>query len=94
VSEASRLGTVSEVVPDGWAAPDATARRVAPALIGSTVCPAPTEDEAAAILAATEVLWPKPVVIVAAARHGQDAWRFSGRWWARPISVRRPRPWY
>ena len=46
-----------------------------------------------AIVAAVEALWPKPVV---AAEHDNPlrvpTWRFSGRWWAKPISARRDRP--
>jgi hypothetical protein len=52
----------------------------------------PSEDELAAIIAAVEVAWPRPV---AAARvTGQPArWRFSGRWWTKPVPARRDRPW-
>lgn len=54
----------------------------------------PTDEEAAAIMAATEALWPRPVVMVSepAARRGGN-WRFSGRWWSLPIPARRDRPW-
>jgi hypothetical protein len=55
------------------------------------VRPAPTEEEAAAIAAAIEAAWP---------RAGGQAeppppprWRFAGRWWSKPIPVRRDRPW-
>lgn len=56
--------------------------------------PAPTDEEAAAIMAATEALWPRPTP-----PHGDHAlrvapWRFSGRWWSKPIPVRRIRPWH
>jgi hypothetical protein len=63
---------------------------------GPAVTPAPTEEEAAAIVAAVEVLWPRAVVGAsgAAARHRSVAWKFSGRWWARPVAARRARPWY
>lgn len=52
----------------------------------------PTDEEAVVIAAAIEALWPRPVVgeNVVAAR--QNAWRFSGRWWARPTIARRDRP--
>lgn len=79
---------------DGWGEPDAGARQVAPGLIGHRIRPAPTAQEAAAIVAAIEALWPKPVVIVMTPPEHREAWRFSGRWWARPISARRPRPWH
>ena len=52
--------------------------------------PAPTEDEAAAIAAALELAWPRPA---AAAPDAPSRWRFAGRWWTRPIPVRRDRPW-
>lgn len=51
----------------------------------------PTGEEVAAIVAAVEVVWPR----------GDDArlpataprWRFSGRWWSKPVPLRRIRPW-
>lgn len=57
------------------------------------VRPAPTEAEAAAIMAATEALWPKPVQMVDADPKRRNGWRFSGRWWAVPLPARRDRPW-
>jgi len=53
--------------------------------------PDPTEEELAAIVAAIELAWPRPVV--AAAPRRPPAWRFSGRWWSRPVPARRERPW-
>ncbi len=53
--------------------------------------PTPTEDEVAAIMAAVDALWPRPVVAEVAAEG--NPWRFSGRSWARPLTVRRDRPW-
>jgi hypothetical protein len=56
--------------------------------------PEPTDEEAAAIMAATEALWPRPVIMQAdAAERRNGSWRFSGRWWSLPIPVRRDRPW-
>jgi hypothetical protein len=52
----------------------------------------PSPEELAAIVAAVELVWPRPVV-VAPAGPDDRAWRFSGRWWARPVSLRRERPW-
>ena len=52
----------------------------------------PSPEELAAIVAAVEVAWPRPVIL-AAAPEPDHAWRFSGRWWARPVSLRRERPW-
>lgn len=54
------------------------------------ITPDPTEEEAVAIVAALQV----------ATAGGAEApepepprWRFSGRWWAQPIPLRRTRPW-
>ena len=60
----------------------------------SNVRPVPTDEEAAAIAAAVEALWPRPVVVVEESEHRTPAWRFSGRWWARPVAARRDRPWH
>jgi hypothetical protein len=42
-------------------------------------------------VSADEVTWPRP------AAPGPDAplprWRFSGRWWTKPVPLRRNRPW-
>jgi hypothetical protein len=55
----------------------------------------PTEEEMVAILAAVELSWPRPVVVVDEPPGGHTpTWRFSGRWWARPVASRRDRPWY
>ena len=59
----------------------------------SNIEPAPTEEEAVAIMAAVEVLWPRPMVVEEAADERDTSWRFSGRWWARPVPVVRQRPW-
>jgi hypothetical protein len=55
------------------------------------ITPAPTDEEAAAIAAALEVAWPRTVA--AAPEHEPPRWRFAGRWWTKPIPVRRDRPW-
>lgn len=47
------------------------------------ITPEPTADEVAAILAAHEALWPKPVA-VQAEETPHSPWRFSGRWWLGP----------
>ncbi len=60
---------------------------------GLAVSPAPTEEEAVAILAAHEALWPKPVVLAERpAPRRSRSWRFSGRWWNRPVPLGRDRP--
>ena len=56
--------------------------------------PEPTDEEAAAIMAATEALWPRPVVMISEPTSRRaNGWRFSGRWWSLPIPARRDRPW-
>lgn len=59
---------------------------------GVVMSPAPTDEEAVAIMAATEALWPRPVVLVAEETSPSRAWRFSGRWWSKPVPLRRDRP--
>ena len=54
------------------------------------ISPTPTEEEAAAIVAAVELSWPRagaPAPPTAPPR-----WRFSGRWWTKPVPSRRDRP--
>ncbi len=46
----------------------------------------------AAIVAAVEMAWPRPVVVSEQADE-PGIWRFSGRWWAKPHTVQRVRPW-
>jgi hypothetical protein len=53
--------------------------------------PTPTDEEAAAIAAAIEVAWPRAVAAVVDPE--SPRWRFAGRWWSKPIAVRRDRPW-
>ena len=55
------------------------------------ITPSPTDEEATAITAAVEALWPKPV-IASSSTTVDTAWRFSGRWWGNTSSVRRARP--
>jgi hypothetical protein len=58
-----------------------------------SVHPAPTAEEAAAIVAALEAVWPRPVVPAPeAAGRRSTSWRFSGRWWSKPLPSRRDRP--
>ena len=53
----------------------------------------PDEEELAAIVAAIEVAWPKPVIVTPSQTPAPSRWRFAGRWWSKPIPVRRDRPW-
>jgi hypothetical protein len=50
-----------------------------------------TDEEVAAIVAAVEVAWPRPAA--AAPAPAPPRWRFSGRWWTKPVPLRRNRPW-
>jgi len=52
--------------------------------------PDPTEEELAAIVAAIEVAWPRATGVPT--RPPTPRWRFSGRWWSKPVPVRRDRP--
>ena len=61
----------------------------APAAIGS-IHPAPTDEEAAAIVAAIEVSWPRGAPSLPDTEVSR--WRFSGRWWSKPLPSRRDRP--
>ncbi|MGZ4700045.1 MAG: hypothetical protein ACXV5U_06300 [Ilumatobacteraceae bacterium] len=54
--------------------------------------PSPTAEEVAAIAAAIEGLWPKPVVLESSPISRVPTWRFSNRWWIAPLPSRRERP--
>lgn len=57
------------------------------------ISPDATDEEAVAIAAAVEALWPKPVVMAGAENPLRPpTWRFSARWWAKPLPARRDRP--
>lgn len=56
------------------------------------ITPAPTDQEAVAIVAAMQVLWPRVVLSDDQVRVREATWRFSGRWWAKPVPARRGRP--
>ena len=53
----------------------------------------PSPEEMVAIVAAVEMAWPRAVVVQASAPEPAGNWRFSGRWWSRPHTVQRHRPW-
>lgn len=55
------------------------------------ITPDPTDEEAVAIIAAVEAAWPRAGA--PAARADAPRWRWSGRWWSKPIARRRNRPW-
>jgi hypothetical protein len=50
----------------------------------------PSDEEMAAIVAAVEVAWPHGAVTEA--EEQLPRWRFSGRWWVKPVPARRVRP--
>lgn len=50
------------------------------AVTPTLVTPTPSDEEAAAIVAAIEAVWPKAE---SAPAPTTTAWRFSGRWWTK-----------
>ncbi|MBV8463063.1 MAG: hypothetical protein JO368_07205 [Acidimicrobiales bacterium] len=46
----------------------------------------------AVITAAVDEVWPRPSAPASDDGASIPAWRFSGRWWSRPATVRRDRP--
>jgi hypothetical protein len=46
----------------------------------------------AVIAAAVELAWPRPAAPPDDGDPLHEAWRFSGRWWAKPMLLRRDRP--
>jgi hypothetical protein len=63
-----------------------------PAQLELLARPGPGPATMAVIAAAAQLLWPEPTVPDAQSPV-HDAWRFSGRWWAQPVTMRRARPW-
>jgi len=55
------------------------------------ISPEPTDEEAVAIVAAIQLGLPGGGV-VEQGRAPVSRWRFSGRWWSRPVPSRRARP--
>ena len=72
------------------------ARPASPVVEGAQLAlrprPGPAPDVLAAITAAAQLAWPRPAA-PETVDSGHDAWRFSGRWWAQPVTMRRARPW-
>jgi hypothetical protein len=50
----------------------------------------PTPEEIAAIVAAVQCVWSHPQAAVVPDEPMR--WRFSGRWWSKPVPSRRARP--
>ncbi len=56
------------------------------------ISPVPTDEETAAIVAAIEAAQPSLVLLEAQPTTRNSSWKFSGRWWAKPLAARRDRP--
>lgn len=59
---------------------------------------AASPEAVAVIAAAVEAVWPRPSPHSAGAGEHERGtpeyvWRFSGRWWSKPVPLRRDRPW-
>ena len=54
------------------------------------ISPEPSDEEAAAIVAAGSVVFASGAA--AADRSEPSRWRWSGRWWSRPVPQTRSRP--
>jgi hypothetical protein len=90
---------MSDHVAEGSASDEATSRAARSGATQSeaistveAVTPQPNEEELAAIVAAIELAWPNPVT-VASFDAEPPRWRFAGRWWTKPVLLRRERPW-
>jgi hypothetical protein len=53
----------------------------------------PSGEEMAAIVAAIEMTWPQAAVAAVPVEPEPPRWRFAGRWWTKPLPLRRERPW-
>jgi hypothetical protein len=71
--------------------PDQSAEPFSPPT-GIAISPAPSDAEAAAVIAAAEVLMPRSAPSEETVAQRSRSWRFSGRWWTRPVAARRERP--
>jgi hypothetical protein len=73
---------MSSAVSSGASSVVGSSVGVAPVV--SAITPAPTDEEMVAIVAALELAWPRPVVLLSAPTGPSKAasWRWSGRWWA------------
>ena len=54
--------------------------------------PSPDPAVLAAITAAVQLAWPCPAP-ADELDPVHEPWRFSGRWWNKPVPLRRDRPW-
>lgn len=60
-------------------------------VVPASASPEPTEEEVAAIVAGVETVLARGAAVPAPARP-VSRWRWSGRWWSKPVPVRRDRP--
>jgi hypothetical protein len=51
-----------------------------------------SDEEVAAIVAVIEAMWPRPAIVESTAVRRVPTWRFSNRWWIKPLASRRDRP--
>ena len=65
---------------------------VDPAQLSLRPRPEPEAAVLAAIASAVQLAWPRPAAPVEQ-QPAAGAWRFSGRWWNKPVPVSRGRPW-
>jgi hypothetical protein len=61
--------------------------------VSAEISPVPSDEEAVAIMAAVDALWPQPGVAAPTEQARTLAWRFSGRWWQRDRFSHADRPW-
>jgi hypothetical protein len=63
------------------------------AVAAIAVRPEVPPEVVAVMAAAVDAAWPRPRLVVDEDTSRPPVWRFSGRWWSRPPSARRMRPW-
>jgi hypothetical protein len=56
------------------------------------ISPSPSDEETAAIVAAVEAAQPQLVLLPPTPIRRNTSWKFSNRWWAKPLAARRDRP--
>lgn len=54
--------------------------------------PDPSDEEMAAIMAAVQTVLASGVAVDGGTAEPPPRWRFSGRWWSKPVPQRRDRP--
>ena len=67
-------------------------RAVDPERLGLRPRPEPEPAVLAAIAAAVQLAWPRPAP-ADEYNPAHETWRFSGRWWNKPVALSRNRPW-